>query len=375
MSASVPLARLLTPPGKGGIAVISLMGDGARDLIPQFFTPHHAGQTASSGEMVLGNLIDDTGDPIDEALLGVAGRAVEVNIHGGPVVTHAALKRLAELGVILLDKDRPEHAGLRWTHPNWNNHAIGEELSTFLPKLLSPLAVDTLCTQWSAGLSQLVFTEPVDPAELRRAARQLLVIHKLVHPPHVVLAGPPNAGKSTLANALTGREVSIVDPMTGTTRDWVSTLAVIDGVGIQLTDTAGIFDVAIDDDPHGIDTESVARARQRATQADLVVLLTPGARPAIPDWLTDRSVLCVATHCDRAGCDESADVRISAMTGDGMDELRSAMLDALGLRSIDPHAPAAFTSRQAKLLIASADALEADDRPLARALLDELLLG
>jgi tRNA modification GTPase len=372
---TTPIARLLTPPGKGGIAVVSLMGDGAKDLVPNFFTPHRAGQSASTGELILGNLIDDAGDPIDEALLGLTGQSVEINIHGGPVVTHAALKRLAELGVILLDEDRPEQAGLRWTHPNWNNRAIGEELSAILPKLLSPLAVDTLCTQWSAGLSQLVFTEPVSPAALRRAARQLPIIQKLIHPPHIVLAGPPNAGKSTLANALTGREVSIVDPMTGTTRDWVSTLAVIDGVGVQLTDTAGIFDVAIDNDPHGIDAQSVARARQRATQADLVVLLTPGARPAIPEWLIGKRVLCVATHCDRAGCDGAADACISAMTGEGMVELESAMLDALGLRPIDPHAPAAFTPRQSKLLIAAADALEADDRPLARALLDELLLG
>jgi tRNA modification GTPase len=374
MSTPAPHARLLTPPGKGGIAVITLAGEGACELVPRFFTPHRV-TTPTAGELTLGNLLDDAGNPIDEALLAITGSTVEINIHGGPVVTHAALKRLAELGVILLDEDRPQLAGLRWTHPNWNNRAIGEELSHLLPTLASPLAIETLCTQWSAGLSELVFTEPVAADALRRAAGQLPVTSKLIHPPHVVLAGTPNAGKSTLANALTGREVSIVNAMTGTTRDWVSAPAILDGVGIRLTDTAGIFDVACDDDPHGVDAESVARARTRALQADLVVLLAPGAKPAMPEWLAGRRVLRVATQCDQEGCDPKADACISAMTGEGMDDLSAAILDALGFATLDPTSPAAFTTRQAKLLIAGADALEIGDRTLARALLDELLVG
>jgi tRNA modification GTPase len=118
-----------------------------------------------------------------------------------------------------------------------------------LPQAASELVVAAVSQQWSAGVSQLASDPDVSAELLRSAARRLPMMQKLLSPPEVVLVGPPNVGKSTLANAIVGREVSIVHTIAGTTRDWVREQALLGGVPIWLTDTAGLFDFP--HDPHG----------------------------------------------------------------------------------------------------------------------------
>ena len=93
----------------------------------------------------------------------------------------------------------------------------------------------------------------------------------------VAIAGPPNAGKSTLLNRLARREVAIVSPHAGTTRDVIEVHLDLEGYPVTLLDTAGIRET---DDP--VEREGVARARARAAAADLVLWLTEGegANPA-----------------------------------------------------------------------------------------------
>ena len=88
----------------------------------------------------------------------------------------------------------------------------------------------------------------------------------------VVIAGPPNVGKSTLMNALAGREVAITSPIAGTTRDLIEVFLDLRGYPVTLVDTAGIRDSG---DP--IEQEGVARARRRAESADLTLWLDDGA--------------------------------------------------------------------------------------------------
>ena len=91
----------------------------------------------------------------------------------------------------------------------------------------------------------------------------------------VVIAGPPNVGKSTLMNALARRDVSIVSPIPGTTRDLVEASLDLRGFPVTLVDTAGLRE---SDDP--IEREGVARARRRAERADLTLWLTDSTAPA-----------------------------------------------------------------------------------------------
>ncbi|MHC4986687.1 MAG: GTPase, partial [Planctomycetota bacterium] len=234
--------------------------------------------------------------------------------------------------------------------------------------------VAAISQQWSAGLSELACDPNATADAFRSAAGRFDVMRKLLSPPEVVLVGPPNVGKSTLANALVGRATSIVHETPGTTRDWVREQALLEGVPIWLTDTAGLFEFP--DDPHGIDTEAVRRARSRAEQADLVLLLSAGDEPTdTPDWLHAKNILRVAAKCDLATPTGEFDVAVSAETGEGLDKLSRAILVALDLADINPAAPAAFTQLQADLLVAAAGALDAGDTSEARQQLQALLHG
>jgi tRNA modification GTPase len=163
---------------------------------------------------------------------------------------------------------------------------------------------------------------PADPAPVRSAITRLAaeIGALLARPPaerlrdgvRVVLAGPPNAGKSTLLNALVGREAAIVTPLAGTTRDIVEAPVAIGGVAFLLSDTAGL---RTSDDP--IEAIGVARAEAAAAAADIVLWL--GAPADCPDRV--RSIV-VQPRCDLAGAlDPEADIAVSAVSGVGMDSL------------------------------------------------------
>jgi tRNA modification GTPase len=150
----------------------------------------------------------------------------------------------------------------------------------------------------------------------------------------VAIAGPPNVGKSTLINQLARREVAIVSPHAGTTRDIIEVQLDLDGYPVTLIDTAGIRDAH---DP--VEQEGVRRARARAAEADLVLWLSDPEREARPDqrgslvWKV-RNKLDLAREIPEAPCAaggrrmtrSDADFEISASRGDGVAELVNALI-------------------------------------------------
>lgn len=150
----------------------------------------------------------------------------------------------------------------------------------------------------------------------------------------VAIAGPPNAGKSTLLNRLARREVAIVSPYAGTTRDVIEVHLDLGGYPATLLDTAGVRET---EDP--VEQEGVRRARERARAADLVLWLVDasddGPRPPVPGeaghhapvWTVRNKVdllKATADGSDPAGPDP--DFAISAAKGEGIDELIAALL-------------------------------------------------
>ncbi len=127
----------------------------------------------------------------------------------------------------------------------------------------------------------------------------------------VAIAGPPNAGKSTLLNAMARRDVAIVSPIAGTTRDALEVQLDLGGLPVVLVDTAGIRETQ---DP--VEAEGVRRARRRVSEADLVLWLAPTIESAAerPDgsWLVQSQADRVAEHLSEARH------RISAATGSGL---------------------------------------------------------
>ena len=134
----------------------------------------------------------------------------------------------------------------------------------------------------------------------------------------VVIAGPPNVGKSTLMNALAGRDVAITSPVPGTTRDLIEVFLDLRGYPVILVDTAGVRE---SHDP--IEQEGVARTRRRAESADLILWLNDRADDLGPSL--GSATLVVRTKMDLKQADPSAGkpagVAISAKTGAGVDRL------------------------------------------------------
>lgn len=138
----------------------------------------------------------------------------------------------------------------------------------------------------------------------------------------VVLAGPPNAGKSTLVNALARRDVAIVSPIAGTTRDAIEVSCDLGGLPVTLIDTAGLRETQ-----DAVEAIGVARTRARIGEADLVVWLDPADAPAAPDLdpASEIALLHVLAKADLAKVDTGAPSRgalaLSAATGEGIDAL------------------------------------------------------
>lgn len=142
----------------------------------------------------------------------------------------------------------------------------------------------------------------------------------------VVILGAPNAGKSSLLNALAGREAAIVTDIPGTTRDIVQVSLDLSGYRVHLSDTAGLRESA-----DAVERIGISRARERAEEADLLLLLGDGATPA-PEVAGTADRIRVRTQIDasppRNG--EEFDVFVSSKTGEGLNRLLDAVQTRAG---------------------------------------------
>lgn len=169
------------------------------------------------------------------------------------------------------------------------------------------------------------------------------------------ITGPPNVGKSTLVNALAGREVAIVSPLPGTTRDALETRVVLGGVPVTLVDTAGLRDT---DD--AVEAEGVRRARARAGDADLVITVAE-AGSASPETPRAPSIL-VANKADLGLPGPEGALRISAKAGAGMDDLRARLGQAARDMTASHGPPPLTRARHRAALLAAAAHLDAAER-------------
>jgi len=176
----------------------------------------------------------------------------------------------------------------------------------------------------------------------------------------VAIAGPPNVGKSTLMNQLARREVAIVSPHAGTTRDVIEVQLDLDGYPVTVIDTAGIRET---DDP--VEQEGVRRARARAAEADLVLWLTDNSNADIsrhgraPVWLVRNKIDLDETGRPGAqdGQGAAAAFRISANRGDGVAELISVLVRFAQDYFGSSESGLISRARQRKLLEQTADSL------------------
>ena len=180
----------------------------------------------------------------------------------------------------------------------------------------------------------------------------------------VVLAGPPNAGKSTLFNALIESEAAITSPIAGTTRDVIERSVAIGGAAFTFVDTAGLRGAEEIASSDQIEAIGIDRARGELARADLVLWLGAPGEGSADAWE-------IAAQADRDGFvpKPAARFAVSAVTGAGLSDLKLALVDAARARLPKP-GEAALNARQHARLTEAAEALAA-----ARNLADPLLIA
>ncbi|MDA0254973.1 MAG: 50S ribosome-binding GTPase [Planctomycetota bacterium] len=343
---------LLTPPGRGALAVVGLTGPGSCDLADRRFRPRGGTPLARRPAGAIGfgswqSLAEAAGE--DVIVVKRTSEQLEIHCHGGAAAAAAVIDSLVAAG------------GLRLPWPAWFEAAgVGEierEARLALAVAAGPQAARILCRQLAGSLGQEVHRIASLPAadrqpsidRLLRAARVGL---RLACPWRVVLVGEVNAGKSSLANALVGYGRCLVSAEPGTTRDLVSSRIVLDGWEIELFDTAGGRETAAASERAGI--ERAARAQR---DADLVLRVQPADGPYGLDTPASDREIVVVTKADLIGKPlqpPAGEIVTSAVTGEGIDELAGLIVSRLiPEASTDPdllRGPVPFTSRQVEAI-------------------------
>ncbi len=273
------LACRLTAPLPSAIATISVQGYQAYRAIASILQCNEAESFWTLGRIrflkwpVLNDFEHVVVCRVDE-------NKVEIHCHGGVAVSNAILQSLEQAGCKIVDASElaiAEQKQLGEQGTDSLSTSIERHCREALIQTLSERAAGVLLDQASGALHEsllrlISLIEQAAWAEARAHLNSLLRWNDLgmhlIEPWRVVLAGPPNVGKSSLINALSGQSIAIVHHEAGTTRDWIESTTMIDGWPVTLTDTAGIRDT-----DEQIEREGVRRAREQITQADLVVLV------------------------------------------------------------------------------------------------------
>ena len=270
------VVRALTAPAPGGVAVVAITGRGARA-----FAATLARRRVPVGVPVLARLVLDE-EPVDEAL--VVARTedeVEFHLHGSVPLVRCVLDGLARLPGVAraaddeFGSDRKDAGAGRARRPSLEEHAL-DVAARAASSDGARIALDQARGSLRAELEAL---SRIDGAERARRIALLLerarIAQRALEPALVVLAGPVNAGKSTLFNALLGHERAITSALAGTTRDALVEPARFGPWPVLLADTAGErADTGVGDAAE-LERAGQALARRVGARADLVVRLEP----------------------------------------------------------------------------------------------------
>ncbi|RDI11605.1 tRNA uridine-5-carboxymethylaminomethyl(34) synthesis GTPase MnmE [Comamonas sp. AG1104] len=393
-----PIAAIATAPGRGAVGIVRVSGKGIAALVQTL-----CGKALKPREATYLPFRDAGGSPIDHGLAiyfpgphSYTGEDVlELQAHGGPVVLQLLLARCLEAAQSANEDGKPVLTGLRLAQPGefteraFLNDKIDLAQAEAIADLIdasTEAAARSASRSLSGAFSQEIhvlrdalvhlrmlveatldfpeeeidFLQKADAfGQLERLRAQVTAVLARAHQGallregiKVVIAGQPNAGKSSLLNALAGAELAIVTPIAGTTRDKVQQTIQIEGVPLHVIDTAGLRDS--DDEVERI---GIARAWDEIAAADAVLFLHDLTRVEQADYaaadadiartLQDRlpaqvPVIHVWNKTDMAAADvqsrhtaqlNAEQIALSARTGDGLDALRKRLLEVAGWQS------------------------------------------
>jgi len=358
-------AALLTPPGVSAIATIQITGPQSLKILQRIFRPHKTDNTISysTEKLHYGSLYENE-DILDSVIVATdpVKQTVDIHCHGGPRIIQRLLILLQKQNVQITPAQQFQSA-----------ESIADDVELTLPLAKTRLGVLTIAAQYPGGLSDWIRSQIAKlqnkanllevKADLHALLHSYKIAQRLLNPPTVLLAGSVNVGKSTLANALTGRQQSITADLPGTTRDWTAQLVDMKGLPVNLIDTPGRRET---DDK--IEIQAIQLAEKQIAQADLIVLVIEAGvteneqieiqRAKLPN---DKDILIVANKSDLQDRATTADTAVahleskdylyvSALKETGLDQLRISIAGHFGLSDFDPQQPLIFTQRQFDLL-------------------------
>lgn len=267
MSLTSTRCALLTPPGRGAIAVIAVFGEEAAKLVEPLFESA-SGKSLLNADLqaVLYGRWRSTGEDV---IVTRHANRIEIHCHGGKAAPAAILHSLEAVGVSRTDS---ADASRRMYASQWQAEtalalarASTERTAEIL--LIQFQQAPSLIRQWNEALSA---ASPVECQSLAAWVEKSVAFSEfgrhLTLPWSVVLCGPPNVGKSSLINALVGFDRAIVHHEAGTTRDVVTQVSAADGWPVELKDTAGLRETE-----NPIEKLGVQLSKSEIEQADLVI--------------------------------------------------------------------------------------------------------
>ncbi|HLY10047.1 MAG TPA: GTPase [Planctomycetota bacterium] len=351
------LAALISPPGRGALAVLHVAGTGASAAVAALFG------RVPVREPRVGPLVED-GVRLDEVVVrtvdGFTGEdTVEITCHGGAAVVEKIFDALAKGGAPRVDPadllERAVETGAL--------DRIRAEAWALLPRAATELAALVLEDQAKGALSAAVATL-ASPRDAERLLQTAPLGTSLARPRRVVLAGSPNVGKSTLFNALLREDRALVSPHPGTTRDPVRELIAIDQVPIELVDTAGV------DEPRDLlEGLSIERTHRALREADAVLFVfdaeagAQGPEMRFLETLGHRRTILLVNKIDAGSKKPLLEaLPVSAKTGQGLEDLRRRLLRSFGIvpRRV-PGEAVVFTERQERILSRTASGILAPE--------------
>jgi tRNA modification GTPase len=401
------IAAISTPPGRGGIGIVRLSGPQAASIAAQLVRLHHPLEHARAR---LADVLDATETPtagarIDEAVVTyfaaphsyTSDDLVEIAAHGSPVVLDLLLRRSLDLGARLAEAGEfTQRAFLSGKLDLTQAEAVRDlieaqtltqarqaasQMGGALSRRVQPIkqSLVELIALLEAGIDFAEDDVDVTPqAEIARRIDELapplaaldasFARGRVVHDGlTLAIVGRPNAGKSSLFNRLVERDRAIVTATPGTTRDLVTERIALDGIPLELVDTAGLRETLEEVEQLGI-----ARSREALADASLVLIVLDATQAlndeerALLSAIDNRPAVIVINKCDLAAADSTetsrpeapAALRTSALTGEGIATLRERIV-ALATGGAAA-APGLLTSLRHQQAIATTRAALAD---------------
>jgi small GTP-binding protein len=358
-------AILLTAPHAAAIAVIRFVGP--RHLE---FLATHCTRVGGAGnppvfppcQFIPGRpahlQLHDGDEVLDDPVVFVApdGSFSDVSIHGSPWLVQCVLDLAAANGFEILRPALDPNLPLPLDAVDGES-VLEREVNAALPLARTEKTVRMLLNQPAAWDALCATSIPNRQAIYAEMLADRTLWHAL-SPPRVAIVGIPNAGKSTLANALFERERTITADLPGTTRDWVADIAHLDGLPITLIDTPGQRETL---DP--IESQAITNSALPISSSHLVLLLLDGSRPLGPEQtrlldlypralpVINKSDLPAAWSVDSHLFSVVKPIPIVATTGSGLEQLRRAMRIFFHCDDRPIDAPRFWTARQEEIVL------------------------